>query len=58
MLTTIGVSLPEGYVGSIGTQANAIISDLSGLAFMVVGVVLGLYLITKTISLVTKHVRA
>lgn len=58
MLTTIGITLPEDYVGSIGSQANEIISDLSGLAFMVVGVVLGLYLITKTISLVTKHVRA
>jgi len=56
--STIDVAFPDGYIGSIGSQANSVIDSMSEIAFLVVGVILGFYLLTKVISLVTKHIRA
>lgn len=49
--TTIPIALPEDWVGSIGNVSGQVISDLFPIILLVVGIVLGFYLLSKVRSL-------
>jgi len=49
------IAIPTDFQASVGSQATDIISDMSPVAYLIIGVFLGLFILTWLINMFRKN---